>query len=107
MRVQRGGLFVKVYKNGCPICTGACRLIGTCNHGKEVEVACANCTVYRISLQAVKLFLKNLDESRALYSSLASRCPDDHMIVIRASATEITYEYVSFEQLKAAKVNFW
>jgi hypothetical protein len=98
---------MKVYKNGCPICSGACRLIGTCDHGREVEIACANCTVYRISLQAVKSFQTSVEESRNLYSLLARRHPDDHMIVLGASSTEITYGYASFKQLKAAKVHIW
>lgn len=99
---------MKVYKNGCPICSGACRLIGTCDHGREVEIACANCTVYRISLQALRSFLTNSDESQDLYSTLARRCPDDHMIVIGGSlATQLTYEYASFERLNTEKIHFW
>lgn len=98
---------MKVYKNGCPICSGACRFMGTSDDGKEVEVGCANCTVYRISLQAVKIFLMNPDNTKNLYSLLARRSPAGHMIVIGTSFSEITYEYVSIECLKSENFHDW
>lgn len=87
---------MKMRKNGCPICSGTCRVIGTTDHGKAVAVAvavaCANCTVYRISMQAVKLFLMHLDETRHLYSLLAQNSPKGHMMVVGTSPTELSYE---------------
>lgn len=82
-------------------------MIGTCDHGKEVEIACANCAVYRISVQAMKLLLIESQDRKTLYSFLSKRSPLDHMIVIGTSFNDLTYEYVSFERLMVAKVHAW
>ena len=98
---------MSAYRGGCPLCSGVCRLIGTTDHGKVVEIACANCTVYRISISAVKLFTKNMKSSRNLYALLAARRAEDQMILIGTILNDLTYEYVSIELLKQTKVHHW
>ena len=95
---------MKANRNVCPLCAGVCRTIGTSDQGKELELACANCTVYRISTDAAELLSKNFDANYPLYSLLARRCPADHVVVIGTTGANVTYECIAIKRLKLLKV---
>lgn len=94
---------MKAVRNGCPLCSAVCRVIGTSDQGKEVEIACANCTVFRVSTHAAGLLATDADEKRQLYSLLARRCPCDHVTVIGTVGSDFTYEYLAIKRLKLLK----
>ena len=79
-------------------------MIGTSDQGKEIEIACANCTVFRISADGVALLSNNGETNRPIYSLLARRCPVDHVIVIGTNGCDATHECTAIKRLKSLKV---
>ena len=96
---------MKLTRDGCPLCSGACRVVGTADQGKEVELACANCTIFRITTDAAALLLDEPGARREMYAVLARRCPADHVILISASASDLAYDCIAIRRLKALKVH--
>lgn len=81
-------------------------MIGTSDQGKELELACTNCTVFRISTDAAELISRNGDSRRSMYSLLARQCPFDHAIVTGTAASGVRHECVAIKRLKLLKVHW-
>lgn len=96
-----------VNKKGCPLCGGSCRFIGMVAQGRQIEIACANCTVFHISIKAVQMLFSNFGASGALYSMLAKRSRPEDLLVISATSNSLSYQYVSIEQLNGEKIDRW